>query len=342
MPTLDVFAGSAFSTMSLTAAVNKSPFKPKFLGSLGLFQEIPITTTVAIVEEQRGMLSLLPTASRGALGDVQAGPIRQVRSFNVPYVPGFATILADDVQNIRTFGSETELESVAAKVNDRLVRMRDNHEATHEWHRIGAIKGQILDADGATTIYNLFTEFGVSETTEDFPFLTSTADLKLDAQNVIRGISDTLGDSSFTKIIALCGDTFFDRLITHASVKTAFERWQDGMFFRQTQLGPEYNGDTRGFDFAGITWLNYRGSVGGTAFVHAQQARFVPVGVNNLFQQVMAPADFMETVNTRGQLLYAKQQRLPFDKGIQLHTVSCVLMMCTRPACLFKGTGTYA
>jgi Phage major capsid protein E len=35
-----------------------------------------------------------------------------------------------------------------------------------EHFRIGAIKGQILDADGSAVIYDLFTEFGVAAHTE--------------------------------------------------------------------------------------------------------------------------------------------------------------------------------
>jgi hypothetical protein len=35
-------------------------------------------------------------------------------------------------------------------------------DATLEHLRIGAIKGQILDADGPAVIYDLFTEFGVT------------------------------------------------------------------------------------------------------------------------------------------------------------------------------------
>ena len=51
----------------------------------------------------------------------------------------------------------------------------------------------------------------------------------------------------------------------------------------------------------------------------------------------IAPGDFIETVNTRGIKIYAKQERMKFDKGIELHTQSNVLYMCTRPAALVRG-----
>jgi hypothetical protein len=48
-----------------------------------------------------------------------------------------------------------------------------------EHFRIGAIKGQILDADGSAVIYDLFTEFGVAAHTE--------VDFDLDNASLARG-----------------------------------------------------------------------------------------------------------------------------------------------------------
>ena len=44
--------------------------------------------------------------------------------------------------------------------------MATKMDSTLEHLRIGAIKGQILDADGSAVIYDLFTEFGVTQHTE--------------------------------------------------------------------------------------------------------------------------------------------------------------------------------
>ena len=54
------------------------------------------------------------------------------------------------------------LEGVQAVVNQRMSEMATKMDATLEHLRIGATKGQILDADGLAVIYDLFTEFGVT------------------------------------------------------------------------------------------------------------------------------------------------------------------------------------
>ena len=67
---------------------------------------------------------------------------------------------------MRAFGSESMLEGVQAVVNQRMSEMATKMDATLEHLRVGAIKGQILDADGTAVIYDLFTEFGVTAHTE--------------------------------------------------------------------------------------------------------------------------------------------------------------------------------
>ena len=84
----------------------------------------------------------------------------------MPHIALEDTILADEVQNVRAFGSESMLEGVQAVVNQRMSEMATKMDATLEHLRIGAIKGQILDADGTAVIYDLFTEFGVTAHTE--------------------------------------------------------------------------------------------------------------------------------------------------------------------------------
>ena len=343
MPGIDVFNSDAFSMFSLTAAINKAPYVPKFLRELGIFQQKPIRTTVAAVEDRQGTLALVPTSARGTIGDARRRPSRTIRNFNVPHIPYFENIRADEVQNIRAFGSETELEAVGTVVNEQMIAMRRDIEATLEYHRIGAIQGNVLDADASTVIYNYFTEFGVSELAVDFNFTTAGLSVKEDLANaVVRNMSTILGMTPFTKILAICGDNYFDALTDHASVKEGYERWQSSQFFRDTQLGPEYRADMNGFDYGGITWVNYRGKVGDVDFFPTAQARFIPLGVPDLFLEVVAPGDMIETVNTMGQPFYAKQEIEKFGKGVLLHVQTNTLMIPTRPRALIKSTGTFA
>ena len=338
MPALDIFSGSAFSMVALTDAINQMPFVPGRIGQLGLFREQGVSTTSVMIEEREGNLTLVETTSRGAPAVQHVANKRKARSLSVPHVALEDTILADEVQNVRAFGSENMLEGVQNVVNQRLSEMASKIDATLEHLRIGAIKGLILDADGSGVIYDLFTEFGVTAYTEvDFDLDNASpapGAVKKKCHDIRRKIEDELGVVPYDHIHAMCGPDFFDDLITHPEVEKAYERWLDGAFLRQ--------GQARGsFEYAGILFEEYRGKVGSVDFTDAAKAYFFPVGVPGLFRQYNAPADFVETANTIGLPRYAKQAvDQQFARWVMLHVQSNPLPICTRPRVLMKGKRT--
>lgn len=329
MPNLDVFKGDAFSSMSLTASINKLPFVPGLIGKMGIFKPKGIRTTTAFMEEKGGTLKFIPNGRRGGPASLHNSGKRTARSVPMPHLVLEDEILADDVQNIRAFGSETELEAVAAVVNDHLEEMKLNHQSTLEWYRVQALHGKVLDSDASTELVDLYDMFGVTESTVNFNF--GTDDIREQITDVLRVIETELGGLGFGGVQFICGNDWWDAFIGDSDVATAFARWEDGRALRD---------DFRftGFSFAGATFVNYRGSVGGQAFVASATARAFPLGTNGLFQELYAPADFMETVNTTGLPMYAKQLTLDFDRGIRLHTQSNPLPICLKPKTLVKIT----
>lgn len=331
---LDVFTSDAFGVINMTAAINRMPYTPSYIGSLNLFTEQPITTDIAVIEYAMGRLQLLQTGQRGGPSrNTTNSKSRKVRTFKVPSVKNQSQLLADDVQKVRAFGSETELQSHAALVNDRIQDMRLAHELTHEYHRAGALCGIVLDADGSE-IVDLFDEFGLTEDSYTLSLAADAGTLKAAVREIIRDIENELGAIPYKGITALCDDEFYDKLLKSAGVEQAYDRWQDGQFRRDQQ-----GRDDGGFTYLGVTWVNYRGKVASTTFLQGTNvARFFPTGVKDLFVCPVAPADYVETVNTRGKLLYAKQERMKFDRGIELESQSNALFMCTMPGVLKKGT----
>lgn len=326
---LDVFSGDAFGFVSLTASINKLPYKPGRLGAMGLFTRKSITTLTAEVEEQHGKLALIPNLPRGVQTTLHTRTKRHARILKPAHLPVNDQLLADDVQNVRAFGSETATETVAEVVNNLLQEMRQNIEITVEYHRIGAIQGVILDADGTTEILDLFTEFGIVENVVDFNAGVGPG-IKGLAQDTIDVIEDVLGAAPYDHVHALCGATFYKNLVTNDEVIAANELPGEGAFAREQQR--------RGIFFGDIFWEPYRGKVGSVDFIPAAEARAFPVGVPDLFQEIYAPANFVETVNTPGKPVYAKQELLKFGIGVGMHAQSNPLTICTRPGALVKLT----
>lgn len=324
---LDVFSGDAFSTVSMTAAIEVLPVVPSVLGSMGLFQEEGIPNTSVAIENRGGRLALIPSQPRGTRQEADKKIKRKARLFQVPHLPFDDYLMADAVQNVRAFGSNDSLASVASVVNDRLAALKADHETTWEYHRAGALCGNLLDADGSTVLYNIFTEFGISETV--VTMVSATANSVRDgATAAVQAVDDALGSRSYNGIVAVCSPTFFDLLIKSTDVKAAFDKYQDGSLFRQEQR--------TAFDWAGITWMRYSQKYGANAIIPAGTARLAIKGLPGLYKRYNAPADFIEAVNTLGKPIYSKQEPMRMGKGIEIHTQSNPLHICTQPAALIK------
>lgn len=329
---LNVWNNDAFSVASLTAAINTLPVIPGRLGRLGLFQNKPVTTSTVVVEMRNGVLYLIPTRARGSQQNVPKRSGRNARAFVVPHVPLNDEVLADDVNGVRAFGSENELASLSELINERLQTMKDSHEATKEHMRAGCIQGIVLDADGTTEIYDWFEEFRVAET--NIPVTLATADFKLVARQARENVEDALGSTPYNgEIRAFVGNDFWEGLITNPNVEEAFAAFQENSYARTQQ-------DRNGFEFGGIIWENYRAKIGSYHYLPTNVARFVPMGAPGLFQEINAPGNFMEAVNTPGKPYYAKQAPIKFDIGVEMHTQTNPLMLCTQPAALVKATGS--
>lgn len=335
MPMLDIFNDDAFSVTSLTDAINALKFVPGRIGQMGIFQETGVPTTTIAIEERDGVLSLISPSARGGPGTTLDKSLRTVRPFVVPHFEINDAVMAEEVQNVRAWGSETEMEMVQGKVSDRLGVHSQSMEATIEYARIGAVKGIVTYADSSTL--NLFTEFGVSQESEiDFDLdnaSPASGALRLKCGTAIRLIATNLGGVPYSGATALCGDAFFDNLIAHPEVRATYLGFTDAQSLRG---GYVYES----FPFGGITWENYRGAVGAQAFINTDKCHIFPTGVPGLFRSYFAPADYMETVNTIGQRMYAKQYAMPNGKGVNLDSQANVLSLCTRPKTLLLGKRT--
>lgn len=336
MPQLDIFNNDAFSVQSLTKAINETPFQPMAIQQMGLFSEEPITTTNLSIEKRGTTLNLIPAMQRGAPGRVESNDKSSLIPISTVHLPQRGAVVADEVQNVRAFGTESELQMVQGIVNRKLEKMRRNIDVTLEWQRIGAIKGLLLDADGSTPILDLFSTFGVSQTTHDMKLDVDATKVKLETVAATRKLETALGGLVHRGLVAICGEGFFDALVGHPAVAAAYDRWMDGQFFRDSQRNQQGNGP--GFQMAGVEWKEYKGSVGGNAFVGTNDAYLIPLGIADLFVTHFAPADYMETVNTPGLPYYAKQELMKFNKGVELEAQSNPISICTRPNVIVKLT----
>lgn len=324
---MGIFDSDIFTMASLTAAINEVTYVPSQIGDAGLFNAEGISTTHLVIEKDGDTLGLVEAKPRGAPGTVVSGNKRTGVSFQAAHLPTTATVLADEVQNVRAFGSEDSMQAVQTVVNNRLSRMAQRLDMTHEYHRLGAIQGLVLDSDGST-LYDLFTSFGMTQTTVGMALDTTTTKVQAKALDIHEAIEEALGGLSYTGVTVRCGKSFWRKFITHANVKEAYERWQAGAQLRADPRAP--------FPFGGLFWERYRG--GGTIKIADTEAYASPEGVVDLFITRFAPGDYMDTVNTLGLPFYSSSKILDHNKGVELEAQSNPAHLCTRPKANIKLT----
>lgn len=330
---LNPFGTDAFNLMSLSEAINILPNNYGKIRNSGLFREKGVTTRSILIEQKNGILNLLPTRPVGSPGTKGTRNARNVRSFTIPHIPHDDSILPQEYDGIRAFGQESSFETLSSIMNDHLSTMKNKHMITLEHMLAGALKGIVYDSDGSTVIYNYFHEFLVKQYSIDFVLGTAGTDIKGKCLAVKRWIEDHLQGEVMNGIKVYVDPTFFDRLTSHAKVEAAYARWRDGALLRE---------DVRsGFWFAGLTFEEYSGKASDETgvervFIPASEGIAFPLGTQDTFRVFYAPADFLETVNTIGIPLYAKQKERDFNRGVDIHTQSNPLPMCMRPSLIVR------
>lgn len=335
MPTLDIFNDDAFSLASLTARVNTEiGYVPGQIGASGLFEEDGVTTLSIMVESKNGNLHLVEPTPRGGPGENVAKGRRTLRSFVVPHYERNDAVMADEVHGVRAFGTETEVETVLGVVDGKMARHTRDLDMTLEFSRVGCVKGNVVTRDG-NVLANLYTEFDISAPVDySFALSVDTTIVRKKAETLRYQIEDEL-DAPYSSMHAWCGDDFWQALIDHKSVREAY--------LAAAKLNETLGKSTDRIDLGGIMFERYRtgkkakAANGDALFIAAGEARVVPMGVPELFITRFAPADYMETVNTKGLPRYSKQFAMKNGKGVELEVQSNHISLCTRPAVLRKA-----
>ena len=90
-----------------------------------------------------------------------------------------------------------------------------------ELHRMGAISGKILDADGSV-LFDLFDEFGVSSKKVTTALATADTDVRAKLMEAKRHAEKQLPGMVITGWRAYCAEDYLDGLVKHKNVEKAY------------------------------------------------------------------------------------------------------------------------
>ncbi len=326
-----------FSVRALTVALNQKPFVPGQLARLGIFEEDGQASTTVKVERQGNGLSVIDPTPRGGPGVTVAGESRELIPFEMHHFQIDDAVYADEVQGVRRFGSDNELEAIEDRIDAKLENHAARLDTTLEHSRVGAIKGIVTSGSGQT-LHDLYARFDIP-VPAPVSLGIGAGDVagldKLLDDNVRFPVEDEL-DMAYGHIHAMTGRNFHNLLWQQKAVREVF----------LNRAGAEklLQGVPDVFEFGNIIWERYRTgrsartANGGVAFIGDDEARVFPVGAMGLFITRFGPADWRETVNTIGLPRYAKMKPTHDDKAVDLWSQSNFINLCTKPAVLRRIT----
>ena len=133
-----------------------------------------------------------------------------------------------------------------------------------------------------------------------------------------------------TGVLAMVSPSFFDKLIGHPKVEDSFK------YFSATGAQPLREDTRRRFPFAGIVFEEYNATVplatGATETpLPTNEGVAFPLGTIDTFVTYGAPANLIETVNTMGLPIYARQIGRQDGSAIDVKTEASPLPVNKRP-----------
>lgn len=356
---MDIFNDDAFSAVTMTMALEDYDFKPNYIGSLNLFEDIPTSTAMVSIERRGNTLAIIPTTPRGA--PLPEGRLdgRTVRGFEAPRIAKGHTLLASAIDGVRAFNTESELETMIEFVGRYERKLVGEVELTWENMMLGAVMGKVLDSDGSV-IVDWFAEWGITQPDEiDFALDTATTNIEEKCREVIEVMKrKSKGAWNIsTYVIGLAGKSFFNKLTFHKTIRETYLNTQQAQMLNRAMGLANGSGFRAGtiatFEYGGITFVRYQeaddfnftlneaqlAALGEDGMgVQSNRCKFFPVNAPGVFEVAYAPGETFDFVNTLGRPLYSMMIRdRDRNAWVRPEVYSYPLFICTRPEMLLRA-----
>jgi len=333
---------NAFEVVDMTAELQLIPNSWTLLNDSNLFSEEFLTTHTVTFEEQSSSLGLITDQFRGAKPQANKDDNRKIRTYPIAHWPVTDAIKPEDIQGKRMYGSNDMAETEAAVLARKMERIRRNMDITMEVGRFSLLTSGNLYSPGGTISGNIFSDFGITQTSVDFLFGSATTDIIAKVEAVIAAMQDNANTGDvITGVIAYCSPEFFAKLISHAKVQSAYQYFTatEGQLIQRNRAGGN-NGLYRSFQYGGILFQEVRTVLAGQRLIPAGEVVFVPTGTTDTFVSYFSPANRMDFVNSIAERAYLWTYRDPKGQGIDIDGEFNVTHMVRRPALVVKGTSS--
>jgi hypothetical protein len=347
---LDVFRNNdAFAVAALQRVARNVPFIPTMLGQMALFDPKPlIGTEFVIIYEEDGNVRIIPFTERGSPDVQQARDDGRFFALKAKRVAKMDTLRASELLNVANMAlpMDVRTRNAATVLASRTEKLKSDLEATKEFHRLAAIQGKLLDADGTTVVEDYFDTFGVTPptlVTVNFSALTEDETQMYFQETFVQPMQLALKNRWImgrTYIAALVGDGFWGKLMRNPAIRGIWKRQEEGRALAMAMNPLARTNNWTELDFGGIRFIHYRGSTAGDIGIASNAAHFFPVNAPDVFNVYWAPGETLPQVAQEGQPEYLMIQpdvRSEMPSHVDVFLRSYPLYACIFPKGLMRA-----
>ncbi len=331
--------------VDLSSEINLIPRTWGLVGAMNVFGEefgtqktffVPMRDQVeASLLEDRNWKDTRPTQLRRGSSGI---------TYKIPHFPIDDAILPADLDgNIvpQQIVAGTQLESVARLRVDKMERLRAKHSRTHEYARTYALvtgsvyapHGTLRTSYGSTI--NVYNEWGITRQSFAISVGAGVNPLpSVDALYAALQAQAKEGDP-LAGYVVLCSPEMFSALTRNDYIgeiyRTAFQ-FPQAREVLVGRLGNTMGFDARyrSFEYGGIIFLEYAGTVGGNRAIPANQGVAFPMGME-LGRLHFAPAEKFSSINQTAQASYFWEYMGEKDDIIEIMTETNFAAVLRRP-----------
>lgn len=334
--------GNGFQLVDWTDEILNLDNQAGLIGGLNLFRTQGISQTAVVFDKSMNDTTLLPQVSRRGR-ETTKGNDRKVETFSLPlaYFKHSDYITPEDIQGWRMPGTADGEESLARVRVQKLADMRAQVEQSLEYMKLQAIKGITSTPDGVV-LADMFTEFGIAQTTIDFDLGDATTDVNAKISELKRSLQTNLKTGGVIRGINVVVDAdFFDKLVSHPQIRQAYLYYASQRDINRESTNQFMSwGSVDQFTYKGVTFMTYdhvfKLPDGSTeAAVAANTGHVIPV-VNDLFRGYYGPSNKLGGANNVGREMFAYEFTDPKDEFHEMQVETSPLFFATQPQVLIK------
>lgn len=293
-----------FNREELVRTLAQAPYTPGQLGQLGIFESVPLSSTVFAVEiEAKDAGRVLTARPRGAPRSRQTSDLRQVVTFPVNDQYGDEdSVMADEVLNARA-GIQGAKDVIESRRASKMAKLRRTMDRTHEKLRM------------TTLLSPASAEFGSAASPVIIAVQTDATKTRKEIfDKIVVPMNTAVDGIAYTMPLVLCSDGYWSDLMGNKEFRETFVNWEAATALR-SGIGANGQQITPPMRYGDAMFQWYRGT--SDCKIPDNEARAIPMGAPDLAWQVFAPNTTMESVGSgaMGQPYYVGAKPLTDSQG---------------------------